>query len=109
MRLAGPTTREHPRSDDAIASMLVGPNGVNKAARKRVCAFAERNGAGELWRVDAGDLGQLTIKRTGEQWHGESVVRWPSAEDPWLVSLVGDGDPDGPDAGATPDPDTETK
>ena len=114
MRLAGPTTREHTRADDAIASMLVGPNGVNKAARKRVCAFAERDGAGELWRFDGGDLGPLTVKRTGEQWHGESVVRWPSAEDPWLVSLVGDGEPvvEDADADATLDLDTndaETK
>ena len=51
------------------------------------------DGAGGLWRVDAGDLGQLTIKRGASQWYGEPVVRWPSNEDPWLVSLVGDGDP----------------
>lgn len=89
LRLARPTTAKHSLEDDTIASLLVGTSQV----RKRVCAFAERDGAGGLWRVDAGDLGQLTIKRGAGQWYDESIIRWPSNEDPWLVSLVGDGEP----------------
>lgn len=89
LRLARPTTAKHSLEDDTIASLLVGTSQV----RKRVCAFAERDGAGGLWRVDAGDLGQLTIKRGASQWYSETVIRWPSVEDPWLISLVGDGEP----------------
>lgn len=85
-RLSGPTPHAQRGEEETIASLRVG----RRDALKRVCAVAKR-GDDSLWRVDAGDLGQLVVRRELGEWYGEPVARWPSAEDPWLVDLVGDG------------------
>lgn len=84
-RLSGPVAQEFSHEDRALGSLMVG------TSRKRVRAVYE---GADRWSVMSKDLGPITIQQSGGgQLYGENCVRWPSAEDAWLVEQVGDGEP----------------
>ena len=87
-RLAGPSPLAHDGSWRAIGSMLFLPY-APEARRVRVVASDKP----DLWNVPT-ELGVLCVQRDAVQRSYQSgpVVRWPSAEDPWLVDLIGDGE-----------------
>ena len=84
-RLSGPVAQEFSHEDRALGSLMVG------TSRKRVRAVYE---GADRWSVMSKDLGPITIQQSGDgQLYGENCVRWPNAEDAWLVTQVGDGEP----------------
>ena len=84
-RLSGPVAQEFSHEDRALGSLMVG------TTRKRVRAVYEGT---DRWSVMSKDLGPITIQQSGDgQLYGENCVRWPNAEDAWLVTQVGDGEP----------------
>lgn len=89
-RLSGPTPRSHDGERHTIGSMLFRPNETAKH-RRRVIAGDEP----DKWMVHSTDLGKVTIECDAVQrfYRDGPVVCWPSSEDPWLVDLVGDGEP----------------
>jgi len=83
-RLSGRASSVFSHEDHAVGSLMVG------TSRKRVCAVYE--GANH-WSVRSTDLGRVIIKQDcGVCIYGDPVARWPSADDAWLVEMVGDGE-----------------
>ena len=94
-RLSGPSTHRHSGEDQAIGSMLFSRDNT-RAAAVRVRAVANVIGDNRSWAVKSSDLGQIFVRRDEaitEMYSQEPAVRWPSADDPWLVEIVGDGEP----------------
>lgn len=84
-RLSGPSSRAFVEEPGAVASLMTG------TSRKYVCAEYVRD---SRWNVHTKELGLITLYQDGGGClYGEPVSRWPSADDAWLVELVGDGEP----------------
>lgn len=81
-RLSGASPLAHDGSYRAVGSMLFRPS-PSASTRMRVVATSERH----QWQVST-DLGVLTAVLDAD--HRD--LRWPSAEDPWLLERVGDGE-----------------
>ena len=89
-RLSGVSPLAHDGSYGSIGSMLFYPD--RQAHRRRVVAGSKPS----EWEVRSADLGRvmITCDAVGKMsYHEGPIVRWPSSEDPWLVDLVGDGEP----------------
>ena len=83
-RLSGLDSREFVEEPGAVASLMIG------TSRKYVRAKYVRD---SRWDVHTKDLGLITLYQDGGGCiYGDPVSRWPSAEDAWLVALVGDGE-----------------
>lgn len=85
-RLSGLNPHAFSGEHRAVGSLLVGKH----PQRKRIVVTCE---GADRWSIDGGDLGYLVIHEPSSRTYGEPRVRWPSAEDPWLRELVGDGEP----------------
>lgn len=102
-RLSGPSTHRHSGEDQSVGSMLFSRDNT-RAAAVRVRAVANVVGDNRSWSVRSADLGQIFVRRDDaiiETYSSEPAVRWPCSEDPWLIELVGDGEPLGVDGSAS--------